>query len=44
MSGRVRGFFAGYAFMALEICDTRNFDGTLAGIPRSCTFQDCVLA
>jgi hypothetical protein len=29
MSGRVRGLFAGDAYMALEVCDTREFDGTL---------------
>jgi hypothetical protein len=29
MSGWVRGFFAGDAYMALEVCDTRDFDGTL---------------
>ena len=29
MSGRVRGLFAGDAYMALEVCDTRDFDGTL---------------
>jgi hypothetical protein len=26
---RVRGLFAGNAFVALEVCDTRDFDGTL---------------
>ncbi len=30
MSGRVRGLFAGDAYMALEVCDTRDFDGTLS--------------
>jgi hypothetical protein len=27
--GRVRGLFAGDAYMALEVCDIRDFDGTL---------------
>ncbi len=26
-SGRVRGFFVGDAYMALEACDPRDFDG-----------------
>ena len=30
MSGRVRGLFAGDAYMVLEVCDTRDFDGTLS--------------
>ncbi len=30
MSGRVRDLFAGDAIVALEVCDTRDFDGTLA--------------
>ncbi len=32
MSGRVRGLFAGDAFMALDVCDTCDYDGTLRGI------------
>jgi hypothetical protein len=27
--GQVRGFFAGDAFMAMEVCDARDFDGIL---------------
>ena len=30
MSGRVRGLFAGDAYMALEVCDTGDFEGTLS--------------
>jgi hypothetical protein len=29
MSGRVRGLSPGDAHMALEVCDTRDFGGTL---------------
>jgi len=28
-AGGVRGFFAGDAFMAMELCDARDFDETL---------------
>jgi len=33
MSGRVRGFFAGDAFTPLEVCDIRDFEGTLRNRP-----------
>jgi hypothetical protein len=31
----VRGFFARDAIMAMEVCDARNFDGTLGGQKRA---------
>ncbi len=35
-AGRMRGLFVGDAYMALEVCDTRDFDETLEGSGSGC--------